>query len=314
LLNEQPALQFKADDDFPKLDGATALYPVYAAFAHAVYPQDVMVTEDVSGYNWPISFPVPPAQTAESEVYKTMEKTTVVRCSRTQDAYALLFSDDVYAYRQYGWRPDIIFCYEPSAEQQAEAAEKGVNFTMTPLGYDAFVFIVHKDNPVDNLTSEQVRAIYSGETINWESITGVDEKIIAYQRPKNSGSQTILERIMGDTPLTKPVTGLQPYGMGDMVEAVSDYTNHKNSIGYSFRFFTNDMVTGGEIKILSIDGVYPSPENIRNKTYPFVQPFYAVTTGNEKPNVQNFIAWMLSPQGQQLVDKTGYIPLNRDGS
>jgi phosphate transport system substrate-binding protein len=86
----------------------------------------------------------------------------------------------------------------PSPEQRAEAAENGVTFNLTPLGYDAFVFIVHRDNPVDNLTSEQVRAvraIYSGEITSWKSITGVDEEIIAYQRLKNSGSQTILERI-----------------------------------------------------------------------------------------------------------------------
>ncbi|MDR1307264.1 MAG: hypothetical protein LBK74_06800 [Treponema sp.] len=109
----------------------------------------------------------------------------------------------------------------------------------------------------------------------------------------------------------KPVTWLQPYGMGDMVEAVSDYTNYKNSIGYSFRFYTNDMVNSSEIKILSVDGIYPSQENIQNKTYPFVQPFYAVTAGNETPNIRKFIDWMLSSQGQTLVEKTGYIPIRK---
>ncbi|MDR2049108.1 MAG: hypothetical protein LBP69_06610 [Treponema sp.] len=63
------------------------------------------------------------------------------------------------------------------------------------------------------------------------------------------------------------------------------------------------------IKILSIDGIYPSKENIQNKTYPFMQMFYAVTAGNEKPNVQRFIAWMLSPQGQDLIERTGYTPV-----
>ncbi|MDR1175936.1 MAG: substrate-binding domain-containing protein [Treponema sp.] len=312
LLDEQPVLQFNADDDFPKLDGATALYPVYAAFAHAVYPKDVMTTEEDQNIygEQPISFPVPPGRTYEFGEYETKEKTTVVRCSRTEDAYALLFGDDVSKYQRYEWRPEIIFCYEPSSEQRVAAAEKGVDFTMTPLGCDAFVFIVHEDNPADNLTQEQVRAIYSGEITNWESITGVDEEIIAYQRPKNSGSQTILEQIMGDTPLMTPITGFQPSGMVDMIEAVSAYTNYKNSIGYSFRFFTTDMVRGGQIKILSIDGVYPSKENIQNKTYPFAQPFYAITAGNEKPNVQTFIDWMLSPQGQRLVEKTGYTPVN----
>jgi phosphate transport system substrate-binding protein len=304
LLDEQSALRFKAGEDLPKLDGATALYPVYAAFAHAVYPGNAIKTSYDGGQDdWPISFLTAPAIKAESE-WETMRENTVVKCSRTRDAYGSLLNESVHT------RPDIIFCYEPSAEQRAKAEKNGITLTMIPLGYDAFVFIVHKDNPVDNLTSEQIKAIYSGSISNWKSITGIDEDIIAYQRPKNSGSQTIMEQIMGDTPIMKPVTGLQPYGMADMVEAVSNYTNYKNSIGYSFRFFTNDMVTGSEIKILSVDGIYPSIENIQNKTYPFVQPFYAITAGNEKPNTRKFIDWMLSPQGQSLIKKTGYIPVS----
>jgi phosphate transport system substrate-binding protein len=105
-----------------------------------------------------------------------------------------------------------------------------------------------------------------------------------------------------------PVTELA-WGMVDMVESIADYANHENAIGYSFRFFTTSMVDNGDIKILAIDGVYPAIETIQDKSYPFSQPFYTVTAGNEKPNTQRFIEWMLSPQGQYLVEKTGYIPI-----
>jgi hypothetical protein len=360
VLNEQAALQFAAGDDFPKLDGATAFYPLYAAFAHAAYPHDVIRTigtgGDPGGY-YPVSLPFEPDEVKEIDLALAGESSydsqlfrnpdivinagIVVQCSRTERAYMNLIGSNpqYFYYKEWGritrptpmpaatggggfnrrlsadevflvlsWRPDIIFCYEPSAEEKEEAAEKGITLKMTPLGYDAFVFFVNKENPVNNLTQQQVRDIYSGKITNWKSITGIDAEIIPYQRPQNSGSQTILEKIMGDTPIMTAPTDLQPT-MASMVEAVADYANHENAIGYSFRFFTASMVDNGEIKILAIDGVYPAIETIQNKTYPFSQPFYAVTAGNEKPNTQRFIEWMLSPQGQYLVEKSGYIPV-----
>ncbi|MDR1506762.1 MAG: substrate-binding domain-containing protein [Treponema sp.] len=316
VLNEQPSLQFAPDDDFPKLDGATAFYPLYAAFVQAVYPAAIMRTvRDGSQNDNPVTGPFTPEQVKKSNGGLSnrtivsgdqfMRDNAVVQCSRTGPSYKSLLGIDTYR----EWRPDIIFCYEPSSEERDEAAGQDITFNMVPLGYDAFVFIVNKKNPVNNLTQQQARDIYSGKITNWKSVGGIDREIIPYQRPKNSGSQTILEKIMGDTPLAAPRMEAMLYTMTSMIEAVADYANYENAIGYSFRFFTTGMVNSDEVKILSIDGVYPSTETIQNKTYPYFQPFYAVTAGNEKPNTRRFIDWMLSPQGQYLVEKTGYVPV-----
>ena len=270
VLNKEASLRLF--QNLPRLDGATALYPVYAAFVQAVYPQS-----DYSSY------------------YQG-----VVMCTQTHRAYENLINGNV----------DIIFCAEPSREQIAHAAEMGLEFNMIPIGIDAFVFFVNKENPINNITSEQIRGIYAGTIVNWEEIGGTDSVIIPYQRPKNSGSQTILENIiMGDIPVMEPLTEHVAAGMGGIIEIVSDYQNYINAIGYSFLFFTTEMAINNEIKLLSIDGIIPSKETIQSNEYPFSGTFYAITTGNETENTQRFIEWILSEEGQYLIEMTGYIPI-----
>jgi phosphate transport system substrate-binding protein len=118
----------KLFENLPKLDGATALYPVYASFVQAVYP-----SSDYSSF------------------YRG-----IVKCTQTPSAYKNLINGDA----------DIIFCVEPSKDQIAMAAERGLEFNMTPIGKDAFVFFVHKSNRINNIESGQIREIYSGNITN----------------------------------------------------------------------------------------------------------------------------------------------------
>jgi phosphate transport system substrate-binding protein len=263
---------FKLFENLPKLDGATALYPVYAAFVQAVYP---------------------------SAEYNLYGPTATVRCTQTPQAYNNLINGVA----------DIIFCAEPSKEQIANAAEKGFQFNMTPIGKDAFVFFTNKNNPLNNITSLQIREIYSGNITNWDDIGGEDDIIIPYQRPKNSGSQTILESIMGDRLIMEPLKENVIGGMGGIIEQVAVYRNYPNAIGFSFLFFSTEMVKNNEIKLLSIDDITPTKATLQKNDYPFGGTFYAITVGNESENTKKFIEWILSEQGQYLIELTGYVPL-----
>jgi phosphate transport system substrate-binding protein len=270
-LDEPSDLRFSGD--CPRLDGATALYPVYAAFVQAVYPK---------------------------ADYNPYRQSAIVRCTQTSQAYDNLMDGTA----------DIIFCAEPSEEQRARAADRGLEFNMIPIGKDAFVFFVNKDNPVGNLSSSQVRDIYSGVLTNWEGAGGQNGEIIPYQRPKNSGSQTILESlIMKDAQLMEPLKENVVGGMGGIIEQVAVYKNYRSAIGFSFLFFSTEMVRNDEIKLLSVDNIAPSKETIQNNAYPYGGTFYAITLGNESENTKNFIAWMLSEQGQRIIELTGYVPL-----
>ena len=198
------------------------------------------------------------------------------------------------------------------------ARARGLELKLTPIGREAFVFFVNKRNFTSNLTVEDVRGIYSGEITNWREVGGNNDSIRPFQRAKNSGSQTMLLEIMGDTPLmTAPEADYYDM-MYQIYRAVAVYKNYRNALGYSFLFYINEMIAEDRIKFLSIDDVEPTAANIANGTYPFANDFYAVTvvpTPEAKRDVQRvanterLIEWILSPQGQSLVEKTGYVPL-----
>lgn len=267
-------------EDIPRLNGATAMYPIYSAFAKAVYPK---YTIDHITY----------ANDYHAEF-------NYLSCNKTTAAYEMIVTGDA----------DIIFVGGPSEEQEAFAKENGVELVYTPIGKEAFVFFANSQNPIENITVEDIKGIYSGEIRRWSEL-GVNGlgKIRAFQRDEGSGSQTALQTLMGDTELMKPPKENVVSGMGGIIEMTADYKNYRNAIGYSFRFYSTEMVKNDQIKLLSINGVYPSIENIENGTYPIASEFFAVTRSDADENTKAMIEWILSPQGQELIEKTGYTPL-----
>jgi phosphate transport system substrate-binding protein len=210
------------------------------------------------------------------------------------------------------WAPrfDAAFGLLPSDEQRKTASRKGVHYHFTPVARDAFVFCVHADNPVTNLTVAQIRDIYSGRTTSWRAVgAALDAKLLPFQRNKNSGSQTMLERIMGDDPIMPPMEEDRLGGMGDIFRDVADYRNRRGALGFSFRYYANEMVADGRIRLLAVDGVAPTVENIRNGSYPLVATAYMVTARSRSANVRRVVDFMLSPEGQKLVEETGYVPV-----
>ncbi|HJV32368.1 MAG TPA: substrate-binding domain-containing protein [Bacillales bacterium] len=260
--------------DMPILDGATAAYPVYAAFAKAVYKNIEHNNLTDNGFE-------------------------IVNITTTINAFERLVSGDV----------DIFFGAQPSAEQKRLAEQSGKELVLTPIGKEAFVFFVNKKNPVNELTTQQIKDIYSGKITNWEQVNGENNKIRAFQRPENSGSQTIMEKFMGDTPLMDPLKE-EISGMGEIMEEAANYRNYKTAIGYSFRFFTTGMNPNNEIKLIPINGIEPSTENIQSGKYPYVVNLYAITLkDNPKTTINPFLKWMQGEQGQKLVEDIGYVPL-----
>lgn len=271
---DSKALDFRdlPKEKLPIIDGATAAFPVYSAFVNAVYPETTSLYDGVFEYN------------------------------TTTGGYERLALK----------KTDIFIGAAPSKEQVAFAQENETTFVYTQLGYEAFVFFVHKDNPVKNLTLEQVKGIYSGEITNWSQVGGNDEKIVPFQRDKGSGSQSMLIRLMGDTPIIEPDTQTTVGGMGGIIEEVADYKNKSTSIGFSFRFYVEGIIKNPDIKMIAIDGVAPTVENIKNGTYPMIAPVYAVTyEGNTNENVQTLIDWMLSEEGQYIIEETGYVGIGK---
>ncbi len=258
----------KLTENLPKIDGAAALFPVYSAFVNAVYPNTTKLHDGIFEYN------------------------------NTPDGYRLLAEKET----------DIFIGVYPSDEQKAYAEENQTTFEYTPIGTEAFVFFVHKDNPITNLTTKQIKDIYSGKITNWKDVGGKNEKIAAFQRNEGSGSQSMLKRFMGDTPITDAPTEMVNDLMAGIIEQVADYKSKTNSIGFSFRYYVEGIIKNPDIKMISIDGAAPTSENIRNGSYPILTPIYAVTyKENQNGNVDKLLEWILSDEGQYIINETGYV-------
>lgn len=266
--------QLRIESDFPIMDGATALYPIYSAFAKAVYPKEII------------------DDSAREKEY--------LNCSTTSKAYEKIVTGEA----------DIIFAAEPSEKQKQFALDNGVELVYTPIGKEAFVFFVNSKNPIDDISMENIQKIYSGEVTEWSAL-GVEKlgEIKAFQRDEGSGSQSALIRLMNGKELMTPPQEDVIDGMGGIIDRTADYKNFKNAIGYSFRFYSTEMVKNNQIKLLKINGIEPNIENIENGTYPIASEFYAVTRSDATENTQKLLEWILSEEGQKLVELTGYTPI-----
>ncbi|MBE6861494.1 MAG: hypothetical protein E7497_01150 [Ruminococcus sp.] len=208
----------------------------------------------------------------------------------------------------------IIFATEPS-EYELEYVEKlGLELEVTPIAMDGFVFITHKGNPIDSLTVEQIQKIYSGEITNWKDVGGNDAEIIPYQRERNSGSQTAMEQlVMKDVPLMKPAVGYcVSTGMDALIEKVAEYENYESSIGYTYYYYTNNLYKNEDIKVLKIDGITPDNENLVNRSYPFTTAYYAVIIKGYEGKHKELRDYLLTDEGQEIIELAGYCPINAE--
>ena len=255
--------------ELPVLDGAAALVPVYAAVIDNIYPEGCVTYEG--------------GEFSDDNYYG----------ENFADDSAMQYNNTVRGYKAIvDGTTDILFCAGPSAEQKRYAEEQGVELVYVPIGLEGFVFFVNENNPIDGLTAEQIRKIYAGEYKNWSEVGGANRIINPVTRLEGSGSQTAFESFMGDHEVGKKhplaITGA--------------------SIGFSFRYYMDGIVGNDSVKMLSLNGVYPSAENIRNRTYPVVAQFYAVyRADNENENIGVLIDWLLSDEGQRLIEETGYV-------
>ena len=206
---------------------------------------------------------------------------------------------------------DILLAYEPSEEAKEYIRNSGEELEMTPIGVDALVFICSKENPVNSITIDQIKSIYSGKTVNWNEIGGNDGEIIAYQRNSDSGSQTLFDKLidLGDDLMEAP----KDWNVGSMIgllEAVADYDNSENALGYTVYYYLTNMESDklDTAKILDVDGVTPANDTIGDGSYPLTNDFYVVIRKSAEENSPERILynWICSDQGRQLVLNENY--------
>lgn len=201
-------------------------------------------------------------------------------------------------------------------KEKAELKEKrNLDAKEYVVGFDALSIYVHKDNPLNEITMEQLGDIYrsDGKITKWSelgvtSIPGAKgDEIIRVSRQNNSGTyEYFKEAVVGKKNEFK-LGSLDMNGSKDVVELVG---KTPNAIGYSGMGYANASVK--MVKVAKKKGepyVTPSIATTHDKSYPIARPMFFYTAGEPAPHVQKYIDWVLSDAGQKLVESTGYVPL-----
>lgn len=271
---EEPAELFTfTRDNFPRMDGSTSMVPLGEAIVSVLLGES---RESVGEF---------------------------VQFNRTTQSFRNLMYDAC----------DILIVGEPKADVFDEMEANGFQYEIETIAMDALIFVVNESNPVENLTTEQVRGIYSGEITNWSEVGGNDAPIEAFQRNEGAGSQTLMTKlVMGDTPFMPAKENYVIGSMGGLMSAVKEYDNSANAIGYSVYYYANDMRMAQGLKILSIDGVAPSAETIRNGQYPHLNAYYSVIPADAAEDAPNRILfdWLMTQEGQALLSAEGYVAVS----
>lgn len=211
---------------------------------------------------------------------------------------------------------DIVLAAEPKSDVFAEMEQLGFRYEIQQIAKEALVFVVNENNPVDSLTTEQLRDIYSGKITNWSEVGGEDLPIDAFQRNATSGSQVMMEKLVmqGREMMAAPLT-MVPDEMAQLIEAVKSYDNSASAIGYTVYYYAADMQMASGLKILQVDGIAPEPTSLRDESYPFLNGYYACIARDAARDAPQRILynWLISDAGQRLLELEGYVPVYAAG-
>lgn len=220
---------------------------------------------------------------------------------------------------------DLIFVPMPEEGELEGIAERiraydDETFVLPELTYtqvvkEGLIFITNAANPVESLTREQLRDIYTGKIKNWREVGGEDVEIKPFQRNSSSGSQTaFLQLLMDGTQPMHAEANLTHDSMGYLVESIAAYDNRESALGYSMYFYVTQMYGKENLRLLAVDGVAPSEESIAAGEYPLVTGYYAVYRSDlpDGHPARDLVSWLVSTEGQEVAKNAGYVPLGEE--
>lgn len=182
-----------------------------------------------------------------------------------------------------------------------EEGEPADGLQRFPIGLDGIALIVHQSNEVQALSLVQIHDIYAGDVLNWMQLGESEAEILLVSREEGSGTRTNFERrVMNETPVSLTAV-VMPTG-----EDVVDYVSrHPQAIGYVSMAYlpTEEELAGGQasVHVVTVEGVAPTSTSVREQRYPLLQPLYLVSKSAPTGRIQQFIDFVLSPTGQEIV-------------
>lgn len=201
---------------------------------------------------------------------------------------------------------DIAMASRPiKFSEKMKIKETGEEVEEVIVAYDALAVVVHPSNPVKQLTRKQLEDIFRGKITNWKQVGGKDQKIVVYSRETSSGTYEFFkESVLKNKnymagSLSMPATGA-------IIQSVSQT---KGAIGYVGLAYVSPRIKTLSVSYDDTHYATPSVENATNKSYPIVRPLYYYYNVKNKDQVDPLLQFILSSQGQDIIKKSGYIPV-----
>jgi len=208
---------------------------------------------------------------------------------------------------------DIANASRAIKQEEIEAAEaNGIEPVEHVIARDAIAVIVNPQNPVDELTLDQISRIYKGEITNWQEVGGENRPIVRLSRETNSGTHVyFLEAVVrlgnsNDKTIFSPLTLLLPSSEG----IISEVSSNPNAIGYDGLGYVTE-----EVKMIAVSPgkgqpyVLPSIQSVNDQTYPIARDLYMYSRQDSSQAVLDFLDWILSVEAQQIVADLGFVPV-----
>ena len=300
--NVSPDLSDITIKNFPVIDGSDSTKPLRLILASKLLGFDYVWQKSISGGQGPDAHPneVMPKYTGDFDDIREL-RVNRLKNSNTHGSFMYLIDDKVEL---------IITARSLSRDEKAYAEGKGVTLIEKPIARDALAFMANIINPVDNLSIEQIQGIYTGDIVNWSEVGGWDCEMHPYIRNRNSGSQEKFETMVMvgltimDLPEMRVGTAMHsPYFQLEADTAGIAYTPY-----YYFAYIAGSVKT----KVLGVNGVPMTKENVKNDTYPYTSNVYtAVRSDIDKSSLAyRIFEFLTTEEGQAIVDESGYVPIN----
>ena len=192
-------------------------------------------------------------------------------------------------------------------DEKVKFQEAGKSVVEKTIAYDALAIVVNPSNPVTKLTRVQLEGIFTGKITNWKQVGGEDIKVVPYSREKSSGTYdfikeyVLLNKNYVSSILSMPATGA-------IIQSVSQT---KGAIGYVGLAYLNSSVKAIHVSFDGKNFIEPSEVTAKNKTYPIIRPLFFYYEKAKESKYLPFVNFILSDEGQKIVEKVGYVPLKK---
>ncbi len=207
---------------------------------------------------------------------------------------------------------DICNNSRPLKDEEIQKAEaKGVDPVQMIVALDGVAVVINPANRVNELTMEQLSAIYAGKIANWREVGGNDTAISVLSRDSNSGTHVFFKERVVQMKEKKAEYGPNVQFLPTGQAIADEVARNPNAIGYyGLAYLSQEQKPVGIKSNPTSTAVYPSPSSVKDNSYPISRPLFVTTKGQPSGALKDYLDWILGPEGQKIVAELEFVPIN----